>query len=170
MWSKVTHHTLNAWLYYLVTPFLGHSYISARCSQALSPDFSITHCIRSTTCVQRWLVGSHQQAVGSVILREFVSHCAVVTATQSSRGRQEGRQMVLLSISQTDPERPVGLCCCCNWLTHFPPSCSPCAVLIVGLCKRRLTLDTQNEAGWSRSVFFYRMWLQTISNDLISDQ
>jgi len=65
-------------------------------SHALSSDLSIMHCIRSTACVQRWLAhvvlysctsiglhGSHRQAVGSVVLREFVSQCAAVTATHS---------------------------------------------------------------------------------------
>ena len=28
------------------------------CSQALSPDVSITHCIRSTACIQRWLASA----------------------------------------------------------------------------------------------------------------
>ena len=114
---------------------------------------------------------------GSVILWNLsVSVLQWLTLTQSSRGWQEGQQMILLSISGGRSTQH-SACSCCNWLTHSPPSRSPHAVFVIGQAAAA-TFDTQNAVVpptgvaigllIAISLSFDRTWSQTISNDLIT--
>ena len=111
--------------------------------RSLSRLLSLT-ALEAPACVQRWLARISRLLAVSSSANLSVSVLLWLTLIQSSRKQQEGRRMVLLSVSGGRPTQDRARCCCCNWLIHSPPSRSPHAVFLCKHCAAAVTLDTQN--------------------------